>query len=109
MQPLRCHGFAEACQQVAGVGVIDQHGHWADHNGQVDKVFPAETTSDLILVAGATEHHRHIDGRVEEEWPGLQGERGGDEEQEEERRPRRGRRMSPGNDHVGGLLPGKDE
>lgn len=95
-------------QKVAGVGVVDQHGHRADHHGQVHKVLPAEATSDLGLVAGAAEHHRHVDGRVEEERPGLQGERGGDEEEEEERRPRGGRRVSPGNGHVGSLLPGKE-
>ena len=100
-------------QEVAGVGVVDQHGHRADHHGQVHKVLPAEATSDLGLVAGAAEHHRHVDGRVEEERPGLQGERGGDEEEEEEeeeeeRRPGGGRRVSPGNGHVGSLLPGKE-
>ena len=61
VQLLRCHGIAEASQQVTGVGVVDQHGHWADHHGHVHKVLPAETTSDLILVAGAAEHHRHVD------------------------------------------------
>ncbi|TNN52723.1 hypothetical protein EYF80_037103 [Liparis tanakae] len=101
---LHRHGVAEARQQVPGVGVVDQHGHGADHDGQVHKVFPAETTFDLILVAGAAEHHGHVDGGVEEERPGLQRERRGGEEEEkeeqEERRPGRGRRMSPGNGHA---------
>lgn len=114
MQLLHCHGITEACQQITWVGVIDQHSHGADHYWQVDKVFPTKTTSDFILVAGAAEHHCHVDGRVEEERPGLKGERGGDEEEEkeeddEERRPRTGRRVSPGSGHIGSLLPGKEE
>lgn len=78
------HGIAEVCEEVTGVGVVDQHGHRANHHGQVDKVLPAETTPDLRLVAGAAEHHRHVDGRVEQERPGQQGQRGGGEEEEEE-------------------------
>lgn len=113
VQSLCCHGIAEARQQVAGVCVVDQHSHGADHHGQIDKVFPTETTSDLILVAGAAEHHCYVDGRVKEERPGVQGERGGDEEQkeeeeEEDRRPRRRGRMSPGYGHDGSLLPRKE-
>lgn len=101
------------CQKVAGVGVIDQHSYWADHHRQVNKILPAEATSDLGLVAGAAEHHRHVDGRVEQERPGLQGKRRGykeeqEEEEEEEGRPRGGRRMSPGKGHIGSLLPVKE-
>lgn len=113
MKLLRCHGITEMCQQVAGVGVVDQHSYWADHHGQVDKVLPAETTSDFALVAGAAEHHRHVDGRVDEERPGLQQQRGADEEEEEEGKeedggPRRRRRMPLLNGHVGSLLPGEE-
>lgn len=101
------------CQKVTRVGVIDQHSYWADHHRQVNKILPAEATSDLSLVAGAAEHHRHVDGRVEQERPGLQGKRRGhkeeqEEEEEEEGRPRGGRRMSPGRGHIGSLLPAKE-
>lgn len=107
MQFLRGHGITEVCEEVAGVGVVDQHGHRADHHGQVDKVLPAEATPDFRLVAGAAEHHRHVDGRVEQERPGQQGQRGGGEEgeEEEEGRQRGGRRMPPGKGHDGSLPP----
>lgn len=111
MQLLCCHGVTEVRQKVAGVGVVDQHGHRADYHGQVHKVLPTETAADLGLVAGAAEHHRHVDGRVEQERPSLQGQRGGDEEEEreeEEGRPGGGMGMSPGEGHVGSLLPAQE-
>lgn len=113
VQLFRCHGIAETCQQVTRVGVIDQHRYRADHYGKVDKILSTETTSNLILVARAAEHHRDIDGRVQEERPSLQRKRGGDkeekeEEKEEERGPGGRRRMSPGKGHAGRLLPGKE-
>lgn len=112
MQLLCCHGVTQVCEKVTGIGVIDQHRHRADHYREVHKVFPAEATPDLGLVAGAAEHHRHVDGRVEEQRPGRQWEqRGGeeDEEEEEEGRPRAGRMMSPGKCHGGSLVPAEEE
>lgn len=105
VQPLRWHRITQAGQQVTWVGVIDQHSHRADHHRQIDKVFPAESTPHFILVAGATENHRHINGRVEQQRPGLQW-LGGPEE-EEEMKEQEWRRSPHGEGHVDSLVPGK--